>query len=311
MGEEGLRGEHSLESDDGETGQKPRRGVGSRLRNERERQGLTCEDVAEATKLRRHFVEALEREAWEELPPPVFVKGFITSYARTLHLDSQEILDLYERDAPSSSVPHRFYVEPRKGKRWWISVVLILLVAVCLAYYLWKGYPGPKERAIPKTALRPAVKTEQSKSPPLKLPPLEEKQKVQPGVVQPEPSPPVEPEGTSGESPAQAVEDTEDLSPEVPEVQPELAPERIVLRADILGRTWIRICVDDEEAKEYVFQPGSRPQWEAEKGFYVIVGNAAGVAFEFNGKMLKDLGSAGQVVRLSLPEGFQSTRCEE
>ena len=38
----------------------------------------------------------------------------------------------------------------------------------------------------------------------------------------------------------------------------------------------------------------------------ILVGNAAGVEFEFNGKMIKDLGEPGKVVRVRLPEDFES-----
>ena len=311
MGGEDLRDGHSPETSGSETGQRVGSGVGALLRTEREKQGLTCEDIADATKLRRHFIEAMEEEQWGELPPSVFVKGFITSYARTLNLDAREILDLYERDAPAESDDHRFYAEPKKGKRWWIFIVLILLACAGLAYYLWKGYPDRKEAAAPVKAPAPIVKNEQNSPPPREKPSEVEEEKVQPVEAKPEPPPPVEVQENLGESVTPVEEITDDSPLGVAEVQREPLTDRIVLRADILRRTWIRICVDDEGAKEYVFQPGSRPQWEAEKGFYVIVGNAAGVEFEFNEKILKNLGAAGQVVRLTLPEDFKPTHCEE
>ena len=311
MGEEDLKKGQNPETDEREIGQRTWTGVGALLRTERKKQGLTREDVADATKLRRHFIEALEVEAWEELPPPVFVKGFITSYARTLHLNAREILKLYERDVPMESAPHRFYVEPGKGKKWRILLILVLLGTIGVAYYLWKGYPDSKETPVPEKALPPLIQKEQSREPPLqKQRPAEAEKEMPPPVeAKPEPPPTVEVKETPGEILPPVEEKIEVSTPEVTEVQP--ASEGLVLRADIRGRTWIRICVDDKEAKEYVFQPGSRPQWEAEKGFHVIIGNAAGVEFEFNEKILKDLGAAGQVVRLSLPEGFQSSYCEE
>ncbi|MBW2206511.1 MAG: helix-turn-helix domain-containing protein, partial [Deltaproteobacteria bacterium] len=69
MGEEDLKKGHSPETEEREIGQRTGTGVGALLRTEREKQGLTREDIADATKLRRHFIEALEAEEWEELPP--------------------------------------------------------------------------------------------------------------------------------------------------------------------------------------------------------------------------------------------------
>ena len=85
----------------------------------------------------------------------------------------------------------------------------------------------------------------------------------------------------------------------------------LVLTGIVHLRTWIRIYIDDEAPKEYILQPGSRPQWKAEKGFYVLLGNAAGMDFEFDGKDIKELGELGQVVSLRLPEGFDRVIAEE
>ena len=74
------------------------------------------------------------------------------------------------------------------------------------------------------------------------------------------------------------------------------------LKAIINMRTYIKIYVDGGLPKEYMFEPGSSPQWKAREGFDILVGNAAGVEFEFNGKQIKNLGGVGKVVRLKLPE---------
>jgi hypothetical protein len=84
-----------------------------------------------------------------------------------------------------------------------------------------------------------------------------------------------------------------------------------VLTGIVHLRTWIRIYIDDEAPKEYILQPGSRPQWKAKRGFYVLLGNAAGMDFEFDGKDIKDIGELGQVVSLRLPESFDRVIAEE
>ena len=86
---------------------------------------------------------------------------------------------------------------------------------------------------------------------------------------------------------------------------------RFVLTGHVKARTWIRICVDDQEPKEYIFQPGSRPQWKGMDGFNVLVGNAAGIEFYFNEEKFENLGELGRVVRLKLPENFEGSKCEE
>ena len=91
-----------------------------------------------------------------------------------------------------------------------------------------------------------------------------------------------------------------------PAVVSEPVTDWLVLKAFITSRTWVRILIDGQEPKEYIFQSGARPQWKAREGFDILVGNAAGVEFDFNGEQIKDLGTLGQVVRLKLPKGFES-----
>ncbi len=113
---------------------------------------------------------------------------------------------------------------------------------------------------------------------------------------------------------------TKDLLPQRPEDKEKQkdavrdAGERTdfyVLKGSVLETTWMRIKIDHDEPREFLFQPGSKPQWKAKEGFDLIVGNAAGMEFDFNGKKLVKLGNLGQVVRLRLPEGFNPTGSED
>ena len=85
----------------------------------------------------------------------------------------------------------------------------------------------------------------------------------------------------------------------------------LVLTGTVRLRTWIKIYIDDQEPKEYIFQPGSRPQWKASEGFDILIGNAAGIEFDLNGKKIENLGVPGQVVRVKLPENYERPEVEE
>lgn len=62
------------------------KGVGLRLRNAREAQGLTLEEVASRMKVPVRVVQSLEEEDWSRLGAPVFVRGQLRSYSRVLGL---------------------------------------------------------------------------------------------------------------------------------------------------------------------------------------------------------------------------------
>ncbi|MDI3256334.1 MAG: helix-turn-helix domain-containing protein [Kyrpidia sp.] len=66
--------------------------MGQFLRRTREDRGLTLEEAAEATKIRRAYLEAIERGDWSALPPAVYARGFVRSYAEFLGLDGNEVL---------------------------------------------------------------------------------------------------------------------------------------------------------------------------------------------------------------------------
>lgn len=68
-------------------------GIGETLRSTRERRGITVEQVAQDTRISLRFIEALEDEQFDELPAPVYVRGFLRSYANYLKLDPQPLLD--------------------------------------------------------------------------------------------------------------------------------------------------------------------------------------------------------------------------
>ncbi len=297
-------------------------GVGALLRTEREKKGLSHQQVAEMTRLRRHLIMALEKEEWDELPAPVFVKGFIKSYAKALGLDEKKVLELYE-EPPSvePEMPKLLEPEPRTGRvRFFFPVVILAILAGLI--FAWYRY-SPREKAeAPIVAQEKPV----SRS-------MEKKQKVSLSQK----APPVEPlEKKRGEEAARPLPQKEKAPPQVqaplkeeqelpaeeklgvfPEdkmragsalVQSNVQEEKmLVLSGFVKGRTWLSISIDGTEPKEYIFQPGSRPQWKAKQGFDIVVGNAAGIDFDFNGKKISNLGELGQVVRLKLPEKPKET----
>jgi cytoskeleton protein RodZ len=65
-------------------------GIGLRLRDARERAGLSTSDVAARLKMPVRVIDSLEAEDWGRAGAPVFVRGQIRSYAKLLGL-SQDI----------------------------------------------------------------------------------------------------------------------------------------------------------------------------------------------------------------------------
>ena len=66
--------------------------IGSQLAAAREAKRLTVADVAARLHLRAMFVDAMERENWPPIGEPVYVRGFVRSYARLVGLDPEPLI---------------------------------------------------------------------------------------------------------------------------------------------------------------------------------------------------------------------------
>lgn len=67
--------------------------IGAVLRQARERRGLTLEQVASDSRIPVHYIQALETDAFDDLPAPVYVRGFLRVYGRLLDVDTAPLLD--------------------------------------------------------------------------------------------------------------------------------------------------------------------------------------------------------------------------
>ena len=68
---------------------------GARLRRARLARGLEIEDVAGVTKINPTYLRFLEDERFADLPAVVYVRGFVSAYARLLGLDPAQVAPSY------------------------------------------------------------------------------------------------------------------------------------------------------------------------------------------------------------------------
>lgn len=368
--------ENSANGADKEKESNDKLGLGAILINEREKKGLSQEQVAEITRLRLHIIKDIENEMWDNLPPPVFVRGFIRSYARTLGVNENRMIELYEDTSPEASQSPQFsYSQSRPYKKVFISFILIILVIGLVLYFYYPSIYGinsgesnraqdkkeevrQKDESIePKVEVvkEPSESLKQSNEPNIEEGEKKKQEQNKPSIAQTElveiierekppenteslvsdvqelEEEPVETDAEEAESIETDPEEAEsrevrqienrpavtvEIEEEIPQPDEEAdetvsTTTKFVLTGEVLMRTWVRICVDGGEPKEYIFQPGTIPQWRASEGFFVVVGNAAGIKFDANGKKLENLGKLGQVKRFKFPEDYESTGCGE
>jgi flagellar biosynthesis protein FlhG len=68
---------------------------GKALKQVRERMGVEPQTISKETKISIKTLEWIEEEAFEKLPPLVYLKGFLKSYAQSLGLDPQKVVEEY------------------------------------------------------------------------------------------------------------------------------------------------------------------------------------------------------------------------
>jgi flagellar biosynthesis protein FlhG len=71
--------------------------TGTLLRKVRESQGIELVEISEKTKIARMHLQAIEEEEYADLPALVYVRGFVTEYAKCLRLDHAQVQKTYVR----------------------------------------------------------------------------------------------------------------------------------------------------------------------------------------------------------------------
>jgi cytoskeletal protein RodZ len=126
--------------------------VGEQLRLAREEQKLSVEQVADTTKIRGDHIRALEEGNYSIFSAPVYIRGFVRTYANLLKLDTARVLEQLGRELaesgqvdPSLAPPSRgvldaamFQLSRFSRRLVWPGVgAAVVLVAAIVAYFVW------------------------------------------------------------------------------------------------------------------------------------------------------------------------------
>ncbi len=154
------------------------RDLGGRFRAAREARGLSLSEVADQIRIRSVYLAAIEDESWAAIGAPVYIRGFIRTYARFLKLDPEEAVASFNRTQPQAPGPAaagepagRTPAPPRRtGLLLWIAgAVAVVLVAFVVYNELTMHGAGTTAQA-PMATETPAATGEASASPALPTP---------------------------------------------------------------------------------------------------------------------------------------------
>ncbi|HWD20705.1 MAG TPA: helix-turn-helix domain-containing protein [Verrucomicrobiae bacterium] len=126
--------------------------VAEQLRAARETQSLKIHEVADMTKIRGDHIRALEAGNYEVFSAPVYIRGFVRTYAGLLKLDVQQTLDALNKELaqsghaePALSPPQVGFVDKvmfhlaKYSRRMALPGLLAALVvsASVVGYFVW------------------------------------------------------------------------------------------------------------------------------------------------------------------------------
>lgn len=117
-------------------------GFGEKLREVREAKDYSLDYIEEETKIRKLYIDALERETFDVLPPRVYATGFVRRYSKFLGLNPDEMVEEFQRLA---YIDEPLYDEPEiiKEKKLDLGFNLsyrnILAGIIFLIIAIWAG----------------------------------------------------------------------------------------------------------------------------------------------------------------------------
>jgi cytoskeletal protein RodZ len=83
--------------------------IGEAVKSARQKKRYSRARLEEATKIKKEFIEAIEKEDWLALPEYPVVQGFIKNISSVVKVDSRQMLALLRRDYP----PKKLSVNPK------------------------------------------------------------------------------------------------------------------------------------------------------------------------------------------------------
>ncbi|MEO6033944.1 MAG: helix-turn-helix domain-containing protein [Verrucomicrobiota bacterium] len=134
--------------------------VAEQLREAREAQNLTVYQVAEVTKIRTDHIRALDGGNYDVFSAPVYIRGFVRTYAGMLKLDVPKMMELLQGEL-SKTEKHHDHPPLTKQKKSFLDLLMFqlsrvnwrialpvggVLLAVLLIAGFWRAWSSHKAK---------------------------------------------------------------------------------------------------------------------------------------------------------------------
>ena len=116
--------------------------IGKRLKEGRKEKGISLEEIASETKIRKKYLKALEQNDFDQISGQVYVKAFIRGYGDVVDIDTEPLIEEYQEYIKEQKEAEKLEEEKEKEnesvfKDNYIKIIisLILIVSLALATY--------------------------------------------------------------------------------------------------------------------------------------------------------------------------------
>lgn len=122
--------------------------LGHYLKEKRKEKGMSLEEIQEITKIRKRYLEAIEKGEYNVLPGVFYARAFIKSYAEAVGLDPDEVLKTYGQELPQletvsiESLPARSRRKDRRPRRSalgsrWVSNLIFYAFLTLIGFIIY------------------------------------------------------------------------------------------------------------------------------------------------------------------------------
>ena len=237
--------------------------VGELLKSARKSQNLSLQDIVEQTRINQNILTQIEEGRVEEHPGPVFLKGFLRSYAKVVGCDPEEIVKKADLGNEVKDKEKTLYINelpdmPSKSKKfsiWKVFIILFILGGVIYSGFIF------------------FINTEKGQTQ------GQEESQVKQPVVKPVKQPVVKPM-VSDLSNQETVSETPNLLDE----NVNLGHQTYSFVIESRKTVWIRIQIDENLPFETKMFPGQQLNIQSQQGIKITAGESSAIRVFFDGE---------------------------
>ena len=249
--------------------------IGAYLRQVREDQALSLDEVAVRTLIQPRLLRAIESGEMHQLPEPIYIQGFIKRYADSLGLDGADCAEAFPTDrmmrVPQQTTWTDSPTAQLRPLHLYVAYIALIMASVSLLSYI-VGRSSPATSVLSSSRSN-ADQTHRAES--------------------------TAPKAASGTATRKAnspnSNTTLGLSTIATSPTPIAQSKPIQVQMKLTAQSWIEVEVDGTVKLAEVLQEGAERSWTADKELRVRSGNAGGVVLAYNGGTSEKMGAPGAV----------------